>query len=182
MPPLAVIIAAAEAEEHGSPAELLLPAWPELVAGIVAFGLVFLFVRRWAWPAINRSLEARQAAITGQLSEAEEAKAQAEKLRSDYERQIAEARAQANQIIEEARRTGEQLRNDIQARAQSEADALVQKAREEAAGEKSRALADARREVANLAIDLAEKVVQKNLDREAQLGLVESYIAELEKA
>lgn len=182
MSPLAIILLAAEEEEHGSPAELLLPAWPELVAGIIAFALVFFFVRKWAWPAINRSLEARQAAITSQLTEAEEAKRQAEKLRSDYERQISEARAQGNQLIEEARTTADQLKADLLAKAQAEADTLLAKAREEAATEKARALAEARREVANLAIDLAEKVVQKNLDREAQLGLVEGYIAELEKA
>lgn len=181
MSPLAIILAAVE-EEHGSAAELLLPAWPELVAGIIAFALVFFFVRRWAWPALNRSLEARQAAITSQLTEAEEAKNQAEKLRADYERQIAEARSQSNQIIEEARKTAEQMKRDLLTRAQAEADALVAKAREEAGSEKARALAEARREVANLAIDLAEKVVHKTLDREAQLGLVESYIAELEKA
>ena len=58
---------------------------------------------------------------------------------------------------------------------------IVAKAREEADGEKARALAEARQEVANLSIDLAEKVVGQNLDRETQLGLVERYIAELEK-
>jgi F-type H+-transporting ATPase subunit b len=174
-----ILLAAEEAER--SAVDLLLPAWPELVAGIIAFGIVFFFVRLWAWPAINRSLEARQAAITGKLSEAETAKAEAESLRADYERQVAEARDQGNRIIEEARRTAEQMKADLLARAQSEADALLAKAREDAAGEKSRALTAARQEVANLSIDLAEKVVGHNLDREAQLGLVERYLADLEK-
>jgi F-type H+-transporting ATPase subunit b len=177
----AQVLLAAEAEEHGSPVDLLLPAWPELVAGIIAFAIVFLFVRMWAWPAITRSLEARQKAITGQLAEAEKAKAEAESLRADYEKQIAGAKGQGNQIIDEARKTAEQMKGDILDRAQAEADGLVAKAREEADGEKARALIEARQEVANLSIDLAEKVVGKNLDREAQLGLVEQYIAELER-
>jgi F-type H+-transporting ATPase subunit b len=175
-----VVVMAAGTEEHGSPVDLLLPAWPELIAGIIAFGVVFLFVRMWAWPAINRSLEARQQAITGRLAEAEKAKSEAESLRADYERQVAEARGQGNQLIEEARRTAEQMKSEIVGRAQTEAEALVSKAREEAAGEKARALTEARQEVANLSIDLAEKVVGQNLDRQAQLGLVERYIAELE--
>jgi F-type H+-transporting ATPase subunit b len=175
-----VFLMAAGADGNGSPVDLLLPAWPELIAGIIAFGIVFLFVRMWAWPAINRSLEARQQAITGRLAEAEKAKSDAESLRADYERQIGEARGQGNQIIEEARKTAEQMKSEIVGRAQSEADLLVGKAREEAAGEKARALAEARQEVANLSIDLAEKVVGQNLDRQAQLGLVERYIAELE--
>jgi F-type H+-transporting ATPase subunit b len=172
---------AAEAEEHGSPVDLLLPAWPELIAGIIAFGIVFLFVRMWAWPAITRSLEARQQAITGRLAEAEKAKAEAESLRGDYERQLADVRNQSNQMIEEARKSAEQMRTDMMNRAQTEADSLVAKARDEADSEKSRALAEARQEVANLSIDLAEKVVGENLDRKAQMGLVERYIAELEK-
>jgi len=175
------LVLAAEAEEQGSPVELLLPAWPELVAGIVAFGLVFGFVRWKAWPMINRSLEARQEAITGKLADAEKAKADAESLRADYERQLADVRGQSNQLIEDARKSAEQMRTDMIGRAQSEADNLLAKAREEADGEKSRALAEARQEVANLSIDLAERVVGQNLDRQAQLGLVERYIAELEK-
>jgi F-type H+-transporting ATPase subunit b len=73
------------------------------------------------------------------------------------------------------------MRVDLIARAQAEADGIVAKAREEAGEEKSRALSEARREVANLSIDLAERVVGKNLDRETQLGLVDQYIAELDK-
>lgn len=175
------LLLAAPAEEHGSPVDLLLPAWPELIAGIVAFGLVFLLIRWKAWPAINRSIEARQKAITGQLTEAEKVKTEAESLRADYEKQLSEARARANKVIEEGRDAAEQMKTDIIAKARAEADTLLSKAREEADGEKARALAEARQEVANLSIDLAERVVGQNLDRQAQLGLVERYISELEK-
>lgn len=178
---LQLAILAQEEAESGSNLSLVLPETNELIAGIVSFLIVFFFVWKWALPAINRTLEARQKAITGKLEDAENAKNEAEKLRKDYEQQVAEARNQGNQIIEDARKTAEQMRTDMMARAQTEADAIVSKARDEAEGEKSRALTEARQEVANLSIDLAEKVVGQNLDREAQLGLVERYIAELEK-
>jgi F-type H+-transporting ATPase subunit b len=168
--------------ESGSNASLVLPETNELIAGIVAFAIVFFFVWKWALPAINRTLEARQQAISGRLAEAEKAKVEAESLRSDYEGQIAEARAKSTEIIEEARRQADQLKDDLIVRAKAEADSILAKAREEAAAEVGRALAEARQDVANLSIDLAEKVVGKNLDREAQLGLVEQYIAELEKS
>jgi F-type H+-transporting ATPase subunit b len=175
------ILAQEETGEAGSNLALVLPETSELIAGIVAFAIVFFFVWKWALPAINRSLEARQATITGHLSEAEKAKAEAEGLRADYERQLGEARNRGNELIEEARRTAEQMKNDILARAQTEADSLLAKARADAASEKGRALTEARQEVANLTIDLAEMVVAKSLDREAQLHLVEGYIADLEK-
>jgi F-type H+-transporting ATPase subunit b len=172
---------AQEESEASSNVSLVLPETNELIAGIVAFAIVFFFAWKWAVPAINRILEARQKAIAGRLEDAERAKNEAENLRKDYEQQIADARNKGNAIIEEARKSAEQIRNDLVGRAQAEADGIVAKAREEASEEKSRALADARREVANLSIDLAERVVGENLDREAQLGLVDQYIAELER-
>lgn len=169
------------AEEADAGLELLFPPLPELVAGIVAFAIVFFFIWKFAGPALNKALEARQQAIAGQLTEAEKAKAEAEGLLADYKAQLAEARQKGNEIIEEARAQAEQMRADIIAKAEAQAAEIVAKAREDAQSEKARALADARREVANLSIDLAEKVVGASLDRETQLGLVERYIAELER-
>ncbi len=83
----------------------MLPETNELIAGIVAFLIVFVFVWKWALPAINRTLEARQKAITGKLEDAENSKTEAENLRKDYEKQIAEARTKVNQMIDEARKS-----------------------------------------------------------------------------
>ena len=118
------ILAQEEVEAESSNVSLVLPETNELIAGIVAFAIVFFFVWKWAMPAINRILEARQQAIVGRLEDAEKAKMDAEKLRADYERQVAEARTRGNEIIEEARKTAEQLRNDMLGRAQAEADGL----------------------------------------------------------
>jgi F-type H+-transporting ATPase subunit b len=161
--------------------ELLLPATPELIAGIIAFALVFFFVRLWAWPAINESLENRQKAIGGQMQEAEQAKAEAEKLRADYQAQLAEAQAERNRILEAARGEADEVKAEMIAKAEAQAAEILEKAREDAASEKARVMQDAQREVANLTVDLAEKVVGSNLDRQTQLGLVERYIAELER-
>ncbi|MFP3914280.1 MAG: F0F1 ATP synthase subunit B [Actinomycetota bacterium] len=171
---------AAEETEGGGGLDLLLPPLPELIGGIIAFAIVFFFIWKFAGPALNRMLEARQQAISGQLSEAEKAKTEAEQLLEDYRAQLAEAREKGNQIIEEARTQAEQMKSDIVSRAEAEAAEIVAKAREDAQNERARALADARRDVANLSIDLAERVVGESLDREAQMGLVERYIADLE--
>lgn len=175
------LLLAAEEGEGGGGLDLLLPALPELIAGIIAFSIVFFFVWKWAVPALNRMLEARQAAIGGQLTEAERAKAEAESLLADYRKQLADTKAKENAVIDEARRSGEAMRADLVAKATAESEQILAKAREEAAAEKARVMADARQEVANLSIDLAERVVGQSLDRQAQLGLVERYLAELEK-
>jgi F-type H+-transporting ATPase subunit b len=174
------VILAAE-EEGGGGIDLLLPATAELIAGIIAFATVFFFMWKWAWPAINRSLENRQQAISGQLGEAEAAKVEAQSLLDDYRSQMADAKGEANRIVEEARARAETVRSDLVAKAETEAGQIVAKAREDATNEKARALQEARREVADLSIDLAEKVVGENLDREAQHGLIERYLADLER-
>lgn len=176
-----VIILAAEEGEGGAGVDLLVPPLSELIGGIIAFAIVFFFVWKFAAPAMNRMLENRQQAIGGQLAEAEKAKAEAESLLADYRAQMADAKSKGNEVIEEARTQAEQMKADILARAEAQAADIVTKAREDAQNEKARALADARRDVANLSIDLAERVVGENLDRDAQLGLVERYIADLER-
>lgn len=175
-----LILAAEEGEETGN-IGLVLPEPYELVAGIIAFGIVFFFVWKWAFPAIDKMLEDRQRAIKGQMEDAEATKAEAQSLLDDYRKQLAEAKGEAAGIINEAREAAEAMKSDIVAKAQTESAQIGTKARADAVTERDRALASARVEVANLSIDLAERVVGENLDRAAQLGLVERYLADLER-
>ena len=180
---LLTALAVLATEEGGEPAsglDLILPPTSELIAGILAFLIVFWFVGRRAMPMINKTLEARQQAISGQLADAEEAKREAESLLTDYKAQLADAKTEGNRIIEEARAAGEQLKTDIVARAEEEAAATLAKARDEAQNEKSRALAEARREVGEISVGLAEKIVGGSLDDKMQKDLIERYLTELE--
>jgi F-type H+-transporting ATPase subunit b len=167
--------------EGGSAADLLLPAWPELVAGIVAFGIVFLFVRTWVWPNMSKTLEARQAAITGQMEAAEKAKLEAEGVLADYKAQLADSKTEANRILEDARHSAEQLRSEVITKAETDAEQIRAKARDEAAGEKARALADARSQVGEISVDLAGRIVGESLDADAHKSLIDRYLADLEK-
>lgn len=169
------------AEEGGEGIDLLIPNTAELISGIAAFALVFLFMWRFAWPQIKQLLDDRQRAIAGQIQDAEATKAEAQSLLDDYKAQVANAKTEANQIVEEARTQAEAVRSDVVAKASTEAEEIVAKAREDASRERDRALAEARQEVANLSIDLAEKVVGNSLDRDAQKGLVDRYLADLER-
>ncbi len=175
------LIAAEEAETGGGGLEILLPPRDELLAGIIAFAIVFFFIWKWAVPAINQGLEQRQAAIQGQLEEAERAKVEAESLLADYRAQLAEAKAEGNRIIEEARRTAEQLKADILAKAEEEANQIRVKAQEEAATEMARALAEARSQVGEISVELASKLVGEVLDPNAHRQLIDRYLADLER-
>lgn len=176
----AMAILAAEEEESSSNVSLVLPETAELIAGIIAFAIVFFFVWKWAWPTINKTLEQRQLAIGGQMKDAEAAKAEAESLLTDYKAQMSDAKAEGNRIIEEARVTASQMKVDLLAKAEVEAENIRVKAREDAASEKSRALADARSQVGEISVDLAGKIVGESLDADAHQALIDRYLADLE--
>ncbi len=178
---LSTAVVLATEESTDSNVALVLPETAELIAGVVAFAIVFFFVWRWALPTINKTLAARQDAIAGQIAQAEKAKAEAESLLADYRSQLAEAKADGNRLIEEARATSEEMKANIVAKAEAEAGQIVGKAREEAGAEKVRALADARAQVGEISVDLASRIVGDSLDADAHKELVESYLADLER-
>jgi F-type H+-transporting ATPase subunit b len=177
-----MVIAFGPSTEPAEPegVELLLPPSSELIAGLIAFAIIFIFVWRWVMPAVNRTLENRQQAITGQLTAAEATKHEAESLLTDYKKQLAGARDEANKIVEDARRSADALRADVVGKAEAEAQTIVRKARDEAAGERERAVGAIRHEVASLSLDVAQRVVGESVDAAAQKKLVDRYIAELE--
>ncbi len=175
------ILAAEEEETGGGGAELVLPESSELIAGIIAFAIVFYFVWKWALPTINKTLAQRQAAIQGQMEDAEKAKAEAESLLADYRAQLAESKSEGNRIIEDARGTAEQLRAEIVAKAEADSEQIRAKARADAEAEVSRALSDARSQVGDISMDLAGKIVGESLDADAHEDLINRYLADLEK-
>jgi F-type H+-transporting ATPase subunit b len=176
------MLSATEADEGGgSGLDLLIPPLNELIAGIIAFAIVFFFVWRWAVPAINKMLEQRQAAIAGQMSAAEKAKQEAESLLADYKAQLADSKAEGNRIIEEARATAEQMKSEVLAKAEADAQQIIAKAREEAESERDRALADARKQVGSISVDLASQIIGESLDAKTHEALVNRYLADLEK-
>lgn len=174
------MILAAAAEGGGGGVNLILPDRDELIAGIVAFLIVFGFIwfkgRHW----ISRMLTARQEAVTSQLREAEQAKVEAENLLAERRKEVAGARDEANRIVEESRRSAEAIRADILAKAKAESDELARRAREGIEADRERATEQVRDLVAVLSLELAQKVVAGSVDSEAQQVLVNRYIDELE--
>jgi F-type H+-transporting ATPase subunit b len=158
----------------------LIPAWNELFWGTVAFvGLLVVLWRAGVFRKISESLVARTAKIEGQIKEAEERQAEANRLLEEYRQQLATAREEANRIVAEAREAGDQLRKDLQQKAQEEANRTVESARTEIQAERDRAARELRREVGTLAVQVAERVIGWQLDEDRQRELIDQYIEEL---
>ena len=159
----------------------LLPAEPELIWGVVAFLLLLAAMYKLVFPKVNQALEDRAAVIEGKMEEAESKLNEAETTKADFEARIADARGEANRIIDEAKSTAESLRADIIARAEEEARGIVERAQNEVAAERDRALQDLRTEVGALSVELASKIVERELDASTHQGLVDDYIQRLSR-
>jgi F-type H+-transporting ATPase subunit b len=158
----------------------ILPATNELIWGSISFVLLLFLLQRFAYPAIRKGMEARSERIRSSLDEADQAKADAESILGEYQAKLADARNESTRIIEEARQAADQLRQDLRRQAEAEVTASKQRAaQEEIDAAVERATADLRVRVRDLTLELAEKVVQRNLDRESNLALIDQFIDEL---
>jgi F-type H+-transporting ATPase subunit b len=167
------------AEEATSGTDLILPAFEELLWGIIAFAVVFFVLNKFAFPALRKNVEARDRQIQEDLKEAENAKHEAQRERDQYKKQIADARSEANKIVEEARQSAEQVRKDLIAKAEHEAEQVVARAQEQIQNERTRAIGELQATVSDLSIELAEKIVNRSIDASAHRDLVDAYIKEV---
>ena len=155
---------------------LVTPALPEIIWGGLAFIIVLAVLMKFAFPALKKGLKARQDQIRDDLEGASRAREEAEAESAQYRAQIGDARAEANTIIEDARADADRIRREVVARAETEAADVRERAQEDIRLAQERAMSDLRSQVADMSIELAEKVVERNLDRETQVALIDSYI------
>lgn len=154
----------------------LYPHASELVVGAVAFAILFFFMWKWVLPRMGTLLDERREKIQGEMEKAEASRVEADAELGRYREQLANARDEANRIIEESHRTADQLRVDIQAKAEQEADATVARAQDEIRAERDRVFQELRSQVAEIAVELAGKVVGAELDRASHERLIDEYI------
>jgi F-type H+-transporting ATPase subunit b len=171
-----VLLLAAEAAESST--RIVLPEIDELIFGAVAFFLVLFLLARVAFPGLRKGLQAREDAIRGELERAEQARLEAEQKREQYDASLAKAREEADRIIHEATETAESVRRERTQRAEDEARQIIEKARQDADQERQRAFAELQRSMADISIEAARRVLDKELsDPNAQRQLVEQFIA-----
>ncbi len=155
----------------------ILPAKNEIIWGGISFAVLFVVMVWKGFPAVKRAMAAREDRIRGDLERAEGAKVEAEQVLAHYNDQLADARTEGARIVDEARQAAEQVRRDVVARAEQEAADVRARAAADVALASDHAFADLRGQVAQLSIELAEKIVERNLDPAAQQSLIDSYIS-----
>ena len=150
----------------------------ELIWAIINF-LVFLALMSWLfYKPVLKMLDDRKNAIEGGLARAAAAQREAEDLRRQYQAQIGQARAEAQEIVSTANRAAQTAKEQIMNEARAEAERLIQRAQETIRVEKEQALSALRQEVADLAVMAAGKVLEKTLSVEEHGELARRFVQE----
>lgn len=164
------------AEQEGI---VLLPDEPELIWGLVAFLLLLFVMMKLVFPKLNQTLSERGQLIQGRMEEAESKLVEADQTRQRYEDSLADARGEANRIVEEARAAAETVRAEILAKAEADSAAIAERAKADAASERERVLQELRNQLGAISVELASRIVERELDAATHEHLVDEYITRL---
>jgi F-type H+-transporting ATPase subunit b len=159
---------------------LITPNVGLMVWVLVIFGIVFLLLRKFVFPAIGQALDKRAETISGDIDAAEQLRTDAEAVLAEYRERLAEARTQADEIVARARAAGDAHHKETLETARAERERLLEQTRRDVEAETRRAIDEIRAEVAALTVLATEKVTRKVLTGEDHKRLVEDALRELD--
>jgi F-type H+-transporting ATPase subunit b len=160
--------------------ELLTPGTGLILWQAIVFVLLFILLSRLAWKPILASLKERETSITDALNTAEKARQEISALKSDNEKLLKEAREERDRMLKDARDAANRMKDQAAADAKKQGDKIIEDARVAINIEKQAALKEVHTQVALFSLEVAEKLIKKNLAGDkAQKDLVDGYIKEL---
>jgi F-type H+-transporting ATPase subunit b len=165
-----------ELEDCHKAKSIVVPATAELLWGAIAFLIVAAVLMKYAFPMLKKTLKAREDKIRSDLEGAEQARLTAEQEAEAYRAQLADVNREAQRIVEESRADAERIREERLAATEAEVAELRARAEEDIRLATARAQTELQSRVKDLSIELAEKVVERNLDPDTQRALIDSYI------
>ena len=157
--------------------ELITPGIGLLFWMLLSFSLVLIILKKFAWKPILGALKDRQNSIEQALQAADKAKEQMAKMQADNEKILAEARLERDKLIKEAREMKDQIINDARLKAGEEGNKMIEAARSAILNERMAAIDQIKQMVANLSVDIAQKLLLKQLeDEKSQKELIEKVL------
>lgn len=142
---------------------LLKPEFGLLMWTLLAFLIVFLILKKFAWPAIVKGLKDREQSIADSLATAERVKAEMAQLKSENEELLAKAREERAVILKEAREIKDKIINEAKDQAKAEASKIMSESAAAIEAQKMAALIDVKNQVGKMVIEVSEKVLGREL-------------------
>jgi F-type H+-transporting ATPase subunit b len=160
--------------------ELITPGIGLIFWMLLSFGLLVFLLTKFAWKPIINMLEERDNAISEALDQAKIAREEMKSLQANNELLIIQAKEERDGIIIEARKIREKMIEEAKGKASEESQRIIESAKESINYEKMRAITDLKNQVAQLSIDIAEKLLTKELsDKEKQNKMIEGMLDEI---
>jgi len=148
---------------------------------LITFVLVALLLRRVAWGPILKVVDEREKAIAASIESAKRERVEAERLLAEQKEAMQKARAETAEMMRRNAEDVEKLRNELVSKARAEAEAQKTDALREIQNERAKAVNEVKRTAGELAVQIAEKLLNKNLDEKTQRDLANQYLAEVTK-
>ena len=146
---------------------------------LLNFLAVFFVGKHFLWGPVTKMVQDRQKEIDDMYSEADTARASAKAMEAEYQGKLLSARNTSEQIVRDAVNRGQAREEEIIRQTNAEASAMMDKAAADIALEKKKAINDAKNEIADIAMEIAGKVVGRQLSDADQTKLVDQFIDEL---
>ncbi len=160
--------------------ELLTPEIGLFIWTLVAFLLVLFILRKFAWKPILKTLNERESGIADSIAAAERVKEEMKQMKSENEVLLAQAREERSLLLKEAKETKDKIVNEAKEQAKTEAAKILDDARLQIEQQKNAAMTAVKNEIGNLAVDVAEKILRKQLStQDAQQGLAAMLAEEI---
>lgn len=140
---------------------------------------LFLVMKKFLFKPVLKIIDERQQEIDGMYADAQKASENAKAMEAEYREKLTQAAQTSERMVREATARGQARQEEILRQANADAQAIISKAEADIAREKKKALNDAKDELADLALDIAGKVVGHSLTGDDQAVLVEKFIEEL---
>jgi F-type H+-transporting ATPase subunit b len=156
--------------------QLLTPAFGLIFWTLVAFLGAFFILKKFAWPAIINGLNEREKTIADSLATAEKVKQEMASLKSENEALMIQAREERAQMLKEAKDTKDKIINEAKEQAKVEANKIIVDANNAIQNAKMAALTDVKNQIGNMVVEVAEKVIRRELNAN---GDQEAYIRKL---
>lgn len=135
---------------------------------LVSFGILVFILGKWGWPMLLKALTQREQAIEKSLAEAAQARKEMEQMTAHNEEILRQAKIERDEILRSARQSAEDLKEQAREAARQEAQRITDAAMENINYEKLCAMHDLKNEIANLSIQIAEKLLEQELSNREQ--------------
>ena len=160
--------------------DLITPSFGLLFWMLIGFGVLFFILAKYAWPVIIGMIAKREQFIQNQLTEAEQVRQEMKSLKSEHQQLLIEAKNERDRILIDARKMVDKMNEEAKLRRDKETDAMMVETRVAIQNEKLKAITEIKNEIANLSIEVAEKILREELkETSRQEDIIQKWIEEM---